>query len=190
MGGAQAIAVVAAADTWAVVGSLGAAVGGIGAAIGGVAAWRAASASRASSRDALEALGFAIAPDLNGDSGIEPLRDGSETGDWWVRMVNESREFAATRLRYEAAFKDGHRVNETTERLGPGEDWRIVLRRATMPPAGPLRSEAGESAVLRYSDERGIVRYQLDFAFIETPRDDGVPRPSVTVMPLSDARRI
>jgi len=182
--------VIFATDTWSVVGSLGAALGGIGAAIGSVAAWRAASASRATSQDALEALGFAIAPDLNGDSGIEPMRDGTETGDWWVRMVNESREFAATKLRYEAAFKDGHRVSETTERLGPSESWRIVLRRATMPPAGPCRTEAGESAVLRYSDERGIVRYQLDFAFIESPRDDGMPHPSVTIVPFSEPRRI
>ena len=73
---------------WTILGAIGAMVGGFGAAIGGVAAWRAASASRETSRDALEALGLAIAPSLAGDAGIQPIQDGSETGRWHARIFN------------------------------------------------------------------------------------------------------
>jgi hypothetical protein len=69
---------IADSDPWSVVSGLGAALGGIGAAVGGVAAWRAASASRATSRDALEALGLALVPTLTGDSGITPEGEGRE----------------------------------------------------------------------------------------------------------------
>lgn len=181
---------IVATSVWTVVGSLGAAIGGIGAAVGGVAAWRAASASRATSRDAMEALGLAIAPSLTGEAGISPIQDGSETGTWKARIFNLSSQFTATKLHFEARFEDGERADQELERLAPGESWEIPLRVIGMPPGGPLLSEAGRASVLRYSDERGILRYEQHFGFVGRRNPDGSWTPSVSMIPTSDARRI
>jgi hypothetical protein len=138
---------IAATSGWTILGALGAALGGIGAAVGGGAAWQAASASRATSRDALEALGLAIAPTLFGDAGIDPLRDGSDTGRWHVRIINTSNRYAAARLRFEASFEDGETVKDELERLEPGAVWTIQLRTIGMPPGGPSLAQAGRHAV-------------------------------------------
>lgn len=177
----------AATSGWTILGALGAALGGIGAAIGGVAAWRAASASRATSRDALEALGLAIAPTLTGDAGIDPLHDGSETGRWHARIFNTSNRRAAVRLRFEASFEDGEIVKDELERLDPGAVWTVQLRTIGMPPGGPTSEQAGRHAVLRYSDERDILRYQIDFGFVSAPRPGGLTQPSVSMVPVSDS---
>jgi hypothetical protein len=161
-----------------------------GVAVGGVAAWRAASASRATSRDALEALGLAIAPTLAGDAGIDPLLDGSDTGRWHARIFNLSTQYPAARLNFEATFEDGMTVKEELERLGPGETWTVQLRTIGMPPGGPSHEEAGHNACLRYSDERGILRYQVEFAFVVAPRPGGLTQPSVSMLPISEAIRI
>jgi hypothetical protein len=181
---------IAATSGWTILGAVGAALGGIGAAVGGVAAWRAASASRATSRDALEALGLAIAPVLGGEGGIDPLRDGSDTGRWHARIANVSTQYAATRLHFEATFEDGLTVKDERERLGRGETWTVQLRTIQMPPGGPSVEEAGRNAFLRYSDERGILRYQIEFGFLSAPRPDGSARLSVSMVPVSEAIRI
>jgi hypothetical protein len=180
---------IAATGGWTIVGALGAAVGGIGAAVGGGAAWRAASASRATSRDALEALGLTIAPTLTGEGGISPIRDGSDTGTWQLRIFNTSAQFAASKLRFEARFEDNERVEYELERLGPGETWEVPLRVIGMPPGGPRPSEAGKLAILRYSDERGILRYQQWFSFLGRQNPDGSFTPSVSMVP-SEGHRI
>lgn len=181
---------VIATSAWMIVGALGAALGGIGAAVGGVAAWRAASASRATSRDALEALGLAITPALAGDAGIDPLQDGSETGRWHARIFNVSTQYAAANLHFEATFQDGEIVKDERERLDPGETWIVQLRTIGMPPGGPSHEEAGHHAFLRYSDERRILRYQIEFGFVTVPRPEGSTRTSVSRVPVSQAIRI
>jgi hypothetical protein len=180
----------AATSGWTIVGALGAGVGGIGAAVGGVAAWRAASASRATSRDALEALGLAIAPAFAGDAGIDPLRDGTDTGRWHARLFNISTQYAATNLQFEAIFEDGVTVKHELERLRPGETWTVQLRVIEMPPGGPSAEEAGRNAFLRYCDERQILRYQLEFGFLGTHAPDGSIRHSVSMEAVSDVIRI
>lgn len=180
----------AATSGWTILGAIGAGVGGIGAAVGGVAAWRAASASRTTSRDAMEALGLAIAPALTGEAGISPLRDGSDTGQWEARIHNVSTQYAAAKLHFEALFKDGATVKDELERLGPGETWTVQLRTIGMPPGGPAPQEAGRHAFLRFSDERRILRYQIEFGFLEAPRPDGSIRISVSMVPVSEAIRI
>jgi hypothetical protein len=181
---------VLATSGWTILGAIGAALGGVGAAVGGVAAWRAASASRDTSRDALEALGLAIAPTLGGEAGIDPPQDGSETGRWHARIFNTSKQYAAASLHFEAAFEDGFIVKEELERLGPGEIWVVQLRTIGMPPGGPSHEEAGRYAFLRYSDERRILRYQIEFGFVTAPRPDGSTRTSVSMVPVSEAIRI
>ena len=156
----------AATSGWTILGALGAAIGGIGAAVGGVAAWRAASASRATSEDALEALGLAIAPALGAEGGIDPIHDGNDTGRWHVRVFNHSAQHAAAKLRFEAFFEDGWTAKDELERLGPNEIWTLNLRIIGMPPGGPTHEEAGRQAFLRYSDGREILRYQIEFGFV------------------------
>jgi hypothetical protein len=180
----------AATSGWTIVGAVGAALGGIGAAVGGVAAWRAASASRATSKDALEALGLAIAPSVAADAGIDPIPDGSETGRWHARIFNASTQYATAKLHFEAVFMDGWTAREELERLGPGETWTVQLRTIGMPPGGPTHQEAGHHAFIRYSDEREILRYQIEFGFVSAPRPEGQTQPSVTMIPVSEAVRI
>jgi hypothetical protein len=180
----------AATSGWTVVGALGAAVGGVGAAVGGGAAWKAASASRATSRDALEALGLALTPSLFSDAVIDPRRDGSDLGEWRARVTNTSVQFAASKLRFEAGFDDGTHVEGELERLEPGASHEFALRTIGMPPGGPLAEEAGKFAVLRYSDERGILRYEQQFGFLQGRREDGSAFPSISLIAVSEPRRI
>jgi hypothetical protein len=58
-----------------------------------------------------------------------------------------------------------------------------------MPPGGPSEDEAGKVAVLRYSDERGILRYELQFGFTAVARE-GVTQHSISMIPTSEAQRI
>ncbi len=92
-----------------------------------------------------KALGLAIAPALTGDAGIDPLRDGSDTGRWHARIFNISTQYAATKLHFEATFEDGVTVKDELERLGPGETWTVQLRVIEMPPGGPSLEEAGRN---------------------------------------------
>ena len=178
---------VAATAWYDVVGALGAAVGGIGAAVGAAAAWRAASASRDASRDALEAIALGIAPRLNMDVSVHPNR--GDRGRWTARAVNASR-FAATDVRVEAIFNDGHSVRESVERLEPGASLEVLLREVDMPPGGPSLSEAGESLVLSYSDERGIARYEQTHGFTFRQSQDGPAIPTGSTIPVGELKRV
>jgi hypothetical protein len=182
--------VMAATSGWTILGALGAALGGIGAAVGSVAAWRAASASRETGKDALEALGLAMAPSLTGEAGIDPIMDGSETGRWEARIFNTGGQYAATALRFEATFADGKTVKEELERLGPGQRWTVQLRTIGMPPGGPSEEEVGHGAVLRYSDERQILRYQIEFGFLSASRPGGLTQHSISMVPVTESMRI
>jgi hypothetical protein len=138
----------------------------------------------------MEALGLALAPSLAGDAGIAPIHDGSETGTWHARIFNLSSQFGASKLHFEALFEDGERVEQQLERLAPGETWDIPLRVIGMPPGGPLPSQAGKGSILRYSDERGILRFERQFGFMGRSNPDGSWTPSVSMISTSDARRI
>lgn len=138
----------------------------------------------------MEALGLAIAPSIAGEGGIDPLRDGSDTALWHLRLFNLSTQYAAAKLRFEASFVDGKTVKDELERLDPGETWTVQLRTIGMPPGGPSLEQAGRSAVLRYSDERDILRYQIEFGFINAPRPGGLSQPSVSMVAMGEAVRI
>lgn len=124
------------------------------------------------------------------EGGIDPLRDGSDTGRWHVRILNVSTQYAASRLHFEAGFEDGQIAKGQRERLGRGETWTVQLRTIPMPPGGPSAEESGRNAFLRYSDERGILRYQIEFGFVSARRPDGSIRTSVSMFPVSEAIRI
>lgn len=157
-----------------VVGALGAAVGGLAAAVGAVAAWRAASASRATSRDAMDALALALAPRLRIECWPVAEPEGSDSGVWKAEIFNES-EFAATNVVLEAHFRDGQRLQEHIERLAGGTIEAVPMRDIEPPPAGPTIAQSGEELVLRYSDERGIGRYELRHLFLVKGGGQGVP---------------
>lgn len=182
--------VVASTAWYEVVGALGAAVGGLGAAVGAVAAWRAAAASRATSRDALDALALAIAPTLGAEFAVSPQTDESGVGRWTARIFNGSSQFAATDVAFEAIFRDGHAVRDTTERIAPSEDREILLRETALPPGGPSLDEAGETAVIRYSDERNIARYEQRYSFLSRKLGDGTRLPTGGAIATSEPLRV
>ena len=172
-----------------VVGALGTAVGGLGAAVGAVAAWRAAAASRSTSQYALEALALAMVPALEVDFAVQPKMN-SVIGDWTARVRNVSERFAANDVVVEAEFADGLGVHRAFEHLAPGEHRTLTMRQIAMPPGGPTRDEAGRSAVIRYSDERRIARYEQPYGFYVRTLSDGshVPLPSAGA--VAEPRRI
>jgi hypothetical protein len=157
---------------------------------GAGAAWRSASASQATSRDALNALALGIVPTLNLDTVIDPLEDGTTRGRWAARSINGSSQFAATDVHLEATFQDGHVVSQATERIAPGDTWLVTFREIEMPPGGPAPDEAGKSLVLRYSDERHIARHEQQFWFLNKTYRGEPASPTISVMSDSDPRRI
>lgn len=166
----------AATPWWQVVSAVGAAAGAIAAAVGAGAAWRAANASRATSRDALEALAVGIRPRLDVDFAGVVRADGDQeqlAGDLVAEVSNIS-EWPATDLSLEVGFRDGRIVREQTERLaaptGDREgslsgEWRVAIR-----PGAPI-DRAPQFAVLRYSDDRRIARYEVNVAFFFNEQD-------------------
>lgn len=172
-----------------VVGALGAAVGGLGAAIGAAASWRAASASRSTSQDALEALALSMVPALDVDFAVQPQGDG-HLGDWTARVRNVSQRFAANDIVFEARFADGLALHRSIEHLGPGEYRTLTMRQIAMPPGGPTSSDAGKSALIRYSDERRIARYEQQYGFYLRTLPDGTHAPLPSAGAVTEPRRI
>jgi hypothetical protein len=138
-------------------GALGAAVGGVGAAIGAGAAWRAAKASQATSRDALEALAVGIRPRVRIAVRQIPLRPQDPMPGptrLAVRVVAVG-EWPAADLEVDAAALDGQQMHATSEHLdGGGEfmgdhgpQWVVPLREVTADrPPKILRAPTGPSA--------------------------------------------
>lgn len=170
----------AAAKWWEVVSAFGVAVGALAAAVGAIAAWRAASASRATSRDALEALAVGICPALK----VRFTTVVSNAGVHRTAIVQNESEWAAADLVFELRFRDGTSISERTERLAPPKarrqppddgQWSVVLAPAGE-PGSPTVEELAEIAVLRYSDDRRIRRYEqfFTFNFTRTRDADGI----------------
>jgi hypothetical protein len=171
-------------DVWVVVAALGAAVGGVAGAVAAVAAWRSANASRATSRDALDALAVGIRPVLSVRTQGDVVDD-KPTGKVSLTIANESlRGWAASNLVLEIRYRDGHVDRHERERMNPpGPDrgldlWWVPIRNGE-PSAEPANvsniygdtRERVECVVLTYSDERGIARYELRL----TPAPGGMP---------------
>jgi hypothetical protein len=161
---------------WEVVSAVGTAAGAIAAAVGAFAAWRAASASRATSRDALEALAVGIRPALE----VRFVVLGNTTGSHHAAIVDNVSEWPATHLVFDMRFRDGHAISERAERLDPARGdgqapndgrWTPVL--APAEPRTTFFAEIADSAVLRYSDDRGIARYEQSFRFNFTKTRNG-----------------
>jgi hypothetical protein len=153
-----------AASAWDVVTSVGTAVGGLGAAAGAIAAWKAATASRATSRDALEALAVAIEPSVFMDVNQEPREVGAPMpGPTRMSLnIRNSARWPASRVDVEMTLADGEVIRSSHELLDTmvaDGDINLPIRDVTpeWPPhdlAEPL------SVVIRYSDLREIARYE------------------------------
>jgi hypothetical protein len=179
----------AATHWYEVVGAVGSGVGGLGAALGAGAAWRAARDSRATGRDALAALSYAIAPVLQVETLAIPETMGDARAPWLVRIGNMS-SFPAADVTIEATFTDGHHAERRWERVAPGDSVELVMREIDTPPGGPQKDEAGKQMVLRYSDERRIARYEEKFGFVFR-NHPGYGRVELTsVMSLGDPQRV
>lgn len=158
-----------------VVGALGAAVGAIAAAGGAIAAWRAATASRATGRDALEALAIGIAPRVRVSFTVLSRGDGQggATPPEWVAWLVNDGEFAASDVALDVHFRDGRTVRSEVEHLAPargrepihgGAHHEVVLG-PSLPADRPFEKQA-DYALLRFSDERRIARYQQRYGFL------------------------
>ena len=185
-----------------VVGALGAAVGATAAAAGAAAAWRAAVASRATSRDALDALAYAIAPrlDVNFGLSVPPHKPGEAAGPrrWKARLTNPSN-FAATAITFEARFRDGRPpILVSTERLAPTRETEVWTARehhdvnlGEHRPGGSANHEALlESAVMRFTDERGIARYEQTVDFLWTVSKKGTITSTMSQTTVNEPIRI
>jgi hypothetical protein len=151
------------ASTWEVIAAVGTMLGGVGAAVGAVFAAIAARSSRATSKDALEALAVGIRP--RPGYYFSPKSD--STGTRVLAAVDNPSEWPASDLTFEFRFRDGRVVHDSAERLPPGgdEEWSVVLLDSP-PPNMDLEREA-DYAVLRYSDDRGIARYEQRTVFTD-----------------------
>lgn len=181
---------VAEASWYEVVGGVGAGIGGIGAAAGALFAWRAAGSSRDASRDARDALAFAMVPSISLDFYVEPKDDSDLPGRWTARIINLSSQFAACDVALEVSFHDGYRFAQSIERLAPGEWDALVMREIRLPPGGPTAEEAGETATLRYSDERRIARYEQRYGFLSRKASDGSLLAQPTAVATEEPRQI
>ena len=143
-------------SAWELVASVGTALGGLAAAASAFFSWQASKASVVTSRDALEALAVGIRPRPSYWFPVET----DPTGTRQLAMINNLGEWPATQLEFEARFRDGRVIRDRAERLAPvdrgGEDWKVVLED---PPAGTVEEKV-DFAILRYSDDRGIARYE------------------------------
>jgi hypothetical protein len=155
---------VAAAQWWEVAGAIGAVVGGLGAAVGGIAAWKAASAARATSRDALEALAVGIEPRVHVELGEEPRTPGDPlpTSTRMSLNVRNSSRWPAADIDIEVTYDDGERLQRHAELLEPmadDGDMNLPLRDVT--PEWPAHNWEPIDVTVRFSDLRTIARYEV-----------------------------
>lgn len=171
------------AVNWDAIGAVGTGIGALATAVAAMAAWRAASASRDTSRDAMRALEIAIQPSLH--VALRQLRvDDGEPGRAVLRVFNVSG-WPATDLQMVATLDNGRRVAGDCPILLPSpatamDDeppyWDVVLGTVTdewpsaeAHPAGlPLVAdhEVGDHVEIRLTfwDERRIARYEQRIA--------------------------
>lgn len=153
-----------AASTWDIVTSVGTAVGGLGAAAGALAAWKAALASRATSQDALEALALAMEPSVHMDVYEGPRETGAPMPGPTRMMLNirNSARWAASAVDIEMTLGDGEVIRSHHELLDTMiEDGDINLPIRDVTAEWPPHDSADVfSVVVRYSDLRGIGRYE------------------------------
>jgi hypothetical protein len=148
----------AATPWWEVAGAAGAVVGGVGAAVGGISAWRASTAARATSRDALEALAVGIEPRLHADLFEEPRTPGGPLpGPTRMTLnVRNSARWSAGDVHMGVTYGDGKVLRHHAELLDPmadNRDLNIPLRDVT--PAWPPHAWEPVDVVVRFSDVRG-----------------------------------
>lgn len=143
-------------------GAVGAGVGGIGACLAAVFAWLSAKASRATGRDALEALAVGIKPTI----GVHTKSVGRPT--WLTQLdVYNASGWPARKVHVEMRYRDGRTVAHDRHRFDSGDPhWFIDMPDITQSTVNPLDSsgtarEIVEAVVIAYSDDREIARYQM-----------------------------
>lgn len=154
----------AATSGWVIAGSIGAAIGGVGAAVGGAAAWRAASAARDTSRDALEALAVAIEPRVHADLFEEPQKPGEPlpTAMRMALNVRNSARWPASDVHVQVTYASRQVVEQHAELLEPMADegdLNVPLRDVT--GEWPPHEWEPVAVTVRFSDIRAIARYEV-----------------------------
>jgi hypothetical protein len=117
------------------------------------------------SSDAKEALAIGMKPSF-GVRTILGVERGVPTGEVFVELNNTSG-WTARDVRLEIHHRDGHLDSDNRHRMQPDRHfeprWTVLLR-GVKPATGDAFAEVREeieSAVLTYSDERDIARYEL-----------------------------
>jgi hypothetical protein len=153
-------------SAWEVVAAIGAGAGGIGSAVSAFFAWRSASASERTSRDARDALSHAIQPDPLIEIVQVPRDRGGPPGQGTaltVRVVNMDR-WTANDLELQVTLADGEVITSKRARLEPfaphGEDdWWARVRDVS--EQWPPKDHAERiEVVLRYSDAQSTARHE------------------------------
>lgn len=150
-------------------------LGGIGAAAGAGAAWKAARASERTSRDALEALAISTSPQpvvhrwanfpidsSKPDGPVDITLRILALGDWPAADLELEVTCQPSGVRVEAK-RERLEPSSSIEEMQPQTDehgWRVKLGEVT----GPWPREGERiTGVVRYSDMRGISRYEHTF---------------------------
>lgn len=144
-------------------------------AVAAFAAWRAARQSDETAQRSLEALGLAIAPKIR--ARITDLVDGEYSGpafSFW----NPTR-WPAVDIDVDLTLADGSTESHRIERLEPNQERpdgtpihpTMVRLPRRLPdyvrdPSWRDKASFKESAVLRYSDERSLIRWHVEFTQI------------------------
>jgi hypothetical protein len=130
-----------------------------------IAAWRAAKASWRTSRDASEALALAVRPRLS----FRPIVMTDPRGTRRVLVIKNITEHDAVEVDVEVRGRDGNVTRDSIRRLRPTvhRTWKQIDRQNdahidldTAPSAELDRS------VVRYSDARGLARYEREERYI------------------------
>lgn len=162
----------AATATAGVVAAAGGLVSGVAGAVAAVAAYAAAKESRQTGRDAAEALGLAMEPELMITPNVTRV---DPSGSRLVAIITNTSRWAATDVVFEAEFRDGRRISHRTEYVPPrpDPDPRVLVKPSEViielgePRPQPWDApdwrgdvEIEDRLVLTYSDERRLLRWR------------------------------
>lgn len=150
-------------------------------AVAAVAAMRAARQSDDTARHAMEALGLAMEPKVN--ARYQLTHYGGEEHPRTELVVSNPSRWPATDVEIEVRPAFGDAAKYQVERLDPaGTAGEQISFRAPPPPPHPATIDNPEwtgsvewtdEIVARYSDERGLLRWEVPLGFTYTASNDG-----------------
>lgn len=167
--------------------AVGALAAAIATAVAAMAALRAAQQSNATARDAMEALGLAMQPTLDGSFMLYVIGELNGTREEYRAVIENKSNWSAMDVEVEARLSDGRSCSEHFERIGPAtsnhpglpiEPTRVFIlipggpKTPTSEPVDGEKLRFVDQLILRFSDERRALRWEQNIQYIhETGRD-------------------